>query len=449
MKNSLRITLICILVILILALVGVNIFCVVNKYAKAEEIVSNDLVNFNQLFNYNNASINGNYGYKNNAEGSWHLWSQTSGEAIFANLGVTISLDSSHSYYCYSSYGSDSIQILIGTFRFSRTGIYTGNSVSNESVYFRMQNSPGIDITIYVIDLTQMYGSNIPTLQECQQIFTAEYYSYTTGTPIYQSGLANYQQAINDVFSNYTYHLNLSALGNNTYGVEYQNAEAYFEYRPSPYSNWYFLNTFAVPLFTTLNNGAIVTINYRLYAPNFEGSYYLNIMVYNGTGYSSIYTDTSAIDTTNGNSVTFTLPTSTDTLYFNILDSNHAVDTEMNMLVYLFDINANQMDVASAIITANQTGYESARRYYQEEYYNVGGDGYYEIYMEGFRQGQNSDVVSAFDGAWGFISSASTGLASIFQIEILPGLPLATFVLVPLMLGLVFFVVKLGKGGGS
>ena len=117
-----------------------------------------------------------------------------------------------------------------------------------------------------------MFGQgNEPNIQEANSYFTATYYNYTSGTPMAYNGLDNYYQAINDVFNNYTYSIDRSALNTSTYPYDITSTTAEFYYNEQ---NWYLIGAIAMPLFTTLNAGTNMTIDFQFYAPNTPTNYY-------------------------------------------------------------------------------------------------------------------------------------------------------------------------------
>ena len=441
MKNSTRIILIIIIIILMLLVAGSYTYCMVQKYAHAEytDIQGTDkLVNFNQLFDYNSASINGAYGYKNDSPGSWHLWSWTQSNVAWVDLGVTISLDATHKYYLYSTLDTPRISIAIGTLRFGGSTIFTDANYTNEPIYFRLDNSPGYDVTFYIIDLSLMFGiGNEPNLQECKEYFTAEYYSYSTGTPMAYNGLDNYYQAINDVFSNYEYSLDRSALTTSTYGYNMFEDDSEFYYNNQ---NWYILGAVAMPLFTTLKSGTSMTIDFFLYTPNAADIVVCVASLDNNNQLLEL-SRTNYSYGTNG-SLSFTLTDDVSTIVFYARDISTQQYFYLNTLVSTLNIKANQLDVAGAILSSYNSGYE-----YAVNLYDQGSARYEAIYNAGYYKGQQDG--NAALTAMSYIEAAFITLGNIMNIEVFPKFTLGSFFLFPIIATLIFFVFKLVKGGGD
>lgn len=73
-------------------------------------------------------------------------------------------------------------------------------------------------------------------------------------------------------------------------------------------------------------------------------------------------------------------------------------------------------------------------------YYSSDGEGYMEIYNKGL----NSSVSNAWGSSWDFIGTTFSGIGNIMNIEILPNVSLWVFIAIPLFLGLIAFIYKLG-----
>lgn len=381
------------------------------------EIDTTQILNFNQYIP--NEYIN--HSYDNN-----FYTIQTFTEYI--PVGHTI-------YYNYEGSGV-LLQYYDGTYYYDFTGNYFTLTANMRAIRLYSNANNNTVNNLNVIDLTQMFGANVPTLSECQQIFTAEYYNYETGKPLTLSGLNAYDVAMKDILSSYKYTLSMSALTSSTYAVDYNNVESIFAYDNN---GWYFKNTFAVPLQTQLNTGALISVDYQFYAPNLESAYYLNVMVNNNGQYQTIYTNTEQINTSNVQTMTFTLPYASDTLYFNIVYDN-SIWTSANFLVFNFDISASNLDINSIVHYSYLSGQNDILSQYA-----VNGTKYMEIYNYGVQEAETN--ASVFHNAWEFVGSAFSGVGEMLAIELIPNVPIGLFVAFPLLLGLIFFIVKLTKGG--
>lgn len=439
MKKSNRIILICICSLLIISiLVGICFLmfksCEKNKaHAEYSDIVlnPNSIIIFNQIVFDNRINFKSVVGAQPISDIT------TIANHIYYYHFIADSIESgTFTYQLYYTTTTNN-NIKSGSGANSYVGLYTCTASGGT---YRIYANGVINFkNVQIIDLTLMFGNgNEPNLNQCNSLFVADYYSYNTGEEMSLNGLNAYNKALQDIFSSYTYQLSMNALSNSTYSVNYDNESSIFEYN-SENQHWYFLNTFAVPLYTTISNGSKINIDYWFYAPNFEGDYYLNIMYYTGDGYSTIYTDTQKINTGDGNSVTFNLPISVNTLYFNIVHNNN-VWTGGNMLVFKFDISASQLDITQAIQNAYQSGFN--------DYVNTLKEGN-SVYDAIFQRGYNAcaDGQAVFSDSWAFLGSVFSGLGDMLSVEFFPNLPIGLFVALPLLLGLIFFIVKLTKGG--
>lgn len=322
---------------------------------------------------------------------------------------------------------------------YSGSYLFSASDVNYDSIIIQINTVGVCDGNYYFnfINISQMFGqNNEPNINQCREIFVTDYYNYSTGSPMSLNTFVGYNQALQDIFSSYKYQLSMNALTLSTYSIDYKNEESYFDYNNS---NWYFFNTFAVPLFTTLNSGATITIDYRFYVYELSEAWFLNVMIYNGNEYITIYTSPEQVDTSREQNMSFTLPLDTDTLYFNIVYNNQ-IKTDANAIVYKFNVSANQLDINSMIYNSFLSGQKDMARQYQ-----VGGERYNEIYRQGVADAESNG--SVFDSSWAFVASAFSGIGELLSTELMPNVPIGLFVALPLLLGLIFFIVKLTKGG--
>lgn len=469
MNKGIRISLICIISLLILLVIGGTIFGYVQKYAYADyntDIVGNSeaIVNFNQIFKNSSSStlsVSGitrtttdyTYSITGTATATDYIWADVS------------NLDSTHHYY-FNAY-NDTIDLRVQNFNnnISSPFIYTGRTQFTYAINFINGNTYDITIKPILIDLDLMFGSdNLPTLQECQELFVANYYPYNTGTPMYNDTLQAYTNGVNAYLSTTELTMNTGDFVGSCYAVNL-NSEyvGYGNYTDDTASiNWSVLtkgdtyvqlsqapndanSTICLPFYATLKAGTQITITGYIY----DGAYH---QVHNiGVGYwvANNMVEIGNMTGYTGSSVrykenvlTYTLPVDIDRIYIYCgLDGQTVNLQNFSVSYYLTDVEA----LKSA---STKYGYEQAKSYY-ETYYGVDGDGYKEIYNIGKQYGLQHNDSNAWGNAWEFIQSAFTGIGSIFSIELLPNVPLSVFVLVPLMVGLIFFIIKVVKGGGS
>lgn len=437
MKKSTRIVLIVILLVLSIVIITFTAIGFSRSHKAYAETT--------QFFNFNQAiKITESYSDKINVINEQTIYINTTltGATSFGISNINIS--STHKYYFYT----DVPFVNRVTFARDYSGLFTSYeqyyiySPTSDYVFNRIflyGNESVKNLSFTFIDLTLM-GIDDYTIEQCKELFTAQYYPFNSGTTMTLDSIALYSQAVNDIFANYRYSLSQNALSYTSYAVQYKNQSANFDYNTDT-EQWYFQNTFAVPLFTTLNSGAQVTIDYYLYAMNLSQDWYLNVMYWSGNDYVTIYTSQETINTSHAQTMTFNLPYDTDTLYFNIV-YNNAINTSANMMVFKFDISATQLDINSMIYSSFQSGYNSGYSKCESNY-TYPNNGYMTIYNQGLAAADSGEV---FTDSWGFAGSIFTSIGEILSIELIPNVPIGLFVALPLLVGLIFFIVKITKG---
>lgn len=428
MKKTSRIICITLCVLLIALSAAGVIWALYNKLSQkqahaeyADIVGSSDVVNFNQWVQnqYINASINDS--------------TQFLAERIgYTNDKIYIRFTNTNTAII-NFYNATSLTAQITGATYDNI-ITLSQDVTRGYVYYNSGN--GTFSNFNIINLTQMFGSgNEPNLEEAKQYFTANYYNYSSGTPMSYNGLDNYYQAINDVFNNYTYQIDRNALNTSTYPYNILSEDSEFYYNNS---NWYLFGAAAMPLFTTLSNGTSMTIDFYFYTPN-AGSIDVCIASLNS---DNTLTELSTVRYSFGNDGTlnFTLPFDVSTIVIYARDISTHEYYELNTLVQKLNIKATQLDVAGAILSAYDSGYQYVMRMVQE-----GGVLYKDIFDRGYYKGLSEQ--NATIGAMDYVGSAFSGIGNILSIELLPGVPFSLFVLLPLMFGLIAFVIKLSRGG--
>ena len=441
MNKTKRIICISLCILLIaLSLAGV-IWALYSKFSKQEahadyaDLAGTDtLVNFNQLIPQT----------KINGSGS-PIWTSIYSRSDFVMYRT-------HKYYIrVNNTGSYDFVIATGDAWTEFIAILTANSSNNnEAIVQIAHDASGLQIyseynltykNFNLIDLTQMFGAgNEPNLQEAQEYFTAEYYNYTAGITIpygldylegYQKGIQDFQNSLtatfnNDILGTLSFAANIAGFNNSNIAYD-ANLSRYLVEGLAGFR---------------LGNSISSPINFHadLFLTNYSGGLYLAIFNYtdNGTltplwvGEVQTGTNLAYIDA-NFNIVNI------DTLYFGLFDKNNEFNTYTSVSAYFVstELKIYNIDVAALVNSAiGQT--KSA--------YMEGGAEYEAIYQKGYLRGiaeQNATI-----GTMDYIGAAFTGIGSILAIELLPGVPFSLFVLLPLMFGLIAFVVKLSKGGG-
>ena len=449
MKKSTRITLILIISIVMIAVVGLTIYGYVQKYAYADYIdVATDpnaIVNFNQYIqnNYINNTIS-TYFSNTLPVGSYFI-------RIDSNVNTRI-------LFVYTGGAYYQKNIIVGQNEFLIT-------FSNEISAIQFDNA--ITFTNFnAINLTQMYGVyNLPNLTQCQELFVSVY-SYNTGTAMPANGFSMYSQGYQDAYdaiqANLTYSIVASDVYNNATNFDLGNycgevlkatdPNIYYIYtNPNPTFNdeAQYANGFYMPFNTTISGGAVLKLQgciatYMGFAEQLQPIYCA--VVTNGQ-VRNLYTFDHYIVGSGdvGNllkasyDLTLTMPYDCNGLYFYSLEQFACAN--LSVMVQNFDLQ-------TAIASARQTAQSQAEEYYTK-LYSVGGERYEQIFNSGKQYALTHNANNAWGSAWDFIESAFTGIGGIFAVQLLPGVPLSVFILVPLMISLIFFIVKLTKGGGD
>ena len=503
MKKQTRITLIAIITILMLLVIGGTIYGYVQKYAYADynEIITdqNSIINFNQIAydltsDYYSKYVNnttqsfGNHSITINNNG----YVSTDGNYPYGLKGLTnISYVSGHKYYVsldilssYSGYvklelWSNSVDIPDITTTANellkiRQVLTCNNTISKRILLYlsqSVQNNTGI--TTYsnfnIIDLSACFGiGNEPNIEQANELFIADYYAYNTGSPMFINSVNAYNQGVIDTLGSTTYDVVLDDFYNNSFGLASNNSNYNTKLiKTSPYTisgqTIFGLSAYNVSWKEsgesyTNNNGLLTAIGFNINNVIPVGST-LKIK-YQGTSLANDYNDTSPtniyhnvyLSTFDGNSFTRFLDLGTGLMYvsdyreFTISAPDNA---ESIYLIANGNINCSYLSINVEYTNSNvlidsiyKSGQESILKLY-----NPGSSGYDSIFNSGKQYALTHNANNAWGSAWDFIESAFTGIGSLFTIQLLPGVPLSVFILVPLMVSLIFFIVKLVKGG--
>ena len=463
MKKGTRITLICILSILILAIVGLTIFGYVHRFAYADyiDVISNPnaIVNFNQLVK--NDYINGN----ENMSGAINLASGIiAGHKIYIKFNVSYIGDSNNGLYFGNSQGN--YNQFIGLIP-ANTPTIIDTIVVAEYSYLNTYINSSMAWTAMAIDLELMFGEdNLPNLEQCKELFAADYYAYNSGTSMVANGLSYYAQGYQDAYdaiqANLTYSLVASDVYNNATkfdlgdycgeALKATEPNIYYVYtNPNPLFNdtATYPNGFYMPFNATITGGAIIKLEgciatYSGFAEQLTPIY---CAILSGDQIKNLYTFNNYIVGSGdvGNllkasyDLTITLPYDCNGLYFYSLEQFACAN---------LSIKVQNFDLQTAIASARLAAQNQAEEYYSG-LYAEGGERYKQIFNNGVQYSLTHNANNAWGSAWDFIESAFTGIGGLFQIELIPGVPLSVFILVPLMISLIFFIVKLTKGGGD
>ena len=446
MKKQTRITLIALITILILVVLGSTIYFYVQKYAYAEfdDLTSDYIVNFNQMSKYVNYSYSGS-------------------ENVYLQMGVDnylpTTLTSSHKYFykfyipksnnvmVFEIYKNVYERIMSSNDNTSGYGIFT-NADNISAMRCYVNNAGAFSFTLYLtlIDVTEMFGSgNEPDLTQCMSYFTSEYYSYNAGTPMPFSVtyLDGYINGVNDTMGTFSYKLVTESIQSSMQAVNYNN----YYGEITAYQNYVRITGTSdkvtagyMPLLATIETGTHFKITGGFSHNDGHASLPITI-AYLGSNGVMIEIQTKRVTGGGNTPMAFEFDAPSNINGFYVL-FNDDIDSP-SIFIYKFECEILIKDVYALVETAYQNGYGKAKNDYLP-----GNEGYNEIFNAGKQYAITHNQNNAWGSAWDFIESAFTGIGSIFTIQLLPGVPLSVFILVPLMISLIFFIVKLVKGGG-
>lgn len=460
MKQTTRIICITLCVLLIALSAAGVIWALYNKFASNEAHADyEDLAGTDTLVNFNQIAVASHYNYNN-----YGLQLTTSNNVITLNgtpqfeltfdMG-TINIVGLHKYYYFNdcdtvSYKFKDIQTI------ENRSIYTQNSNSTitSQIIVYVNNYSNTKVHLNLIDLTLMFGAgNEPTVEQANEYFTADYYNYNTGTPIPYSKdyLQGYTDGANDLYDSMSITYNAYTIGSTstTYANNtVERGELIFDQQVGAYM---FSGVIGVNLMGTVERGTTFSINFDLYIPDLQGesstfaaSFLLHFGIVQNNELIEIIAIT-PIPLTSSNTNTYTgdfqLTQTTDTVYiwvdYNRVGSN---TSPTQCFAFNSEMTFKSTDMGLLMNNSYQRGYNAAAASYYQ-----GTENYNAIYNLGYQNGLSAQ--NATLGAMEYIGAAFTGIGSILQIELLPGVPFSLFILLPLMFGLIAFVVKLSKGG--
>ena len=480
MKNSTRIILIVLCSLLIILSVAGIIWAFANKfnnkaYAEFADLQdTNTIINFNQLYDssqtrpsYSNITYSVNNGLITISGTNNNTYSNSANPISEQQINCI----AGHKYY-FRYYFTDitTIPWTLGLRNPDSTIVFEFTKVSGQYIYDTIFE-PNADMTTQVlggtykqttyqcsfyvtmIDLSTCFGvGNEPNLEQAQEYFTASYYSYTTGTPMpfskdylqgYQDGATDLMESLTITYNAYTIGASSTAYGNN----DIARGDIYFD---SAYGAYTFTGVIGVSLYGNVEAGTNFSIDFQLWFPEFSGesldyklSYKLTFAYLDESTNTLI--DITTINPTNDAWTNtyigdFVLPATTNKIYL-YLEKYEDPDYYIRTFAFNSEMTFKSVDIGLLMTNSYQRGAADI-----QEKYNINGVEYNAIYQKGFLAGQAAQ--NATIGTMGYIAAAFTGLGTILQIELLPGIPFSLFILLPLMLSLIFFVVKLSKGGG-
>lgn len=425
-------------------------------YADFETDILNDpnsIVNFNQLFDYGSSSISNDYASKQN---NGYLINSSSAFEIYIGINITFTIN--HKYYMgvknTDNEGYLNIEFYGGGHNLycSQNRIYNANTTGNANVYLRPTgNSQNKFISIYVIDLTLMFGENTPTLQQCENFFKSDYYNYTTGQAVSISGFNSFTEGVNYAYEQ----LNFDVVNSSAYTTAYidpslNNSNAFVERYADISSNGQYLylkarGYLSIPLSQTLEQGSILNFGYTDPGQGGSGNYIYIGILYNNNFIPVMNISTHLQNDTTTN-LTMTIPYSTNTIVF-VESSTEDYFTFVDSAYWLGDLQVShaQLDIQVLINSIVNDELRKQKEFY-DGYYSYG-EGYRTIYNQGLQDG--SATGQAFTDSMTFTGSVFHAIGDILSMQVIPNIPLGLFVALPLLIGLLFFIVKIAKGSGG
>lgn len=407
-----------------------------------ENITEQAILNFNQIIQ---DTYTNNYNYIGNSTPT------TSNVSVASNSKLYIRFVSSNSSL-YLRLLANNLQDVIFDFTNNNVSIIVNTSVNINSL--QLFTTGDINITyFYIINLTQMFGetlANTITVEQCNNIFVADYYPYNTGSPITYSNITAYAQGVESVLQSMETTIETLTIINNAqpyYSSYYDSFIQYYSmtgnYPEIRYTDTLvFYNACFIPLLTTLYTGD----SFNLSADLISDYSFANIQL-------AIYSLSSdnqltLIDTLQSDSNDWIENYSKDF----IISANDSVGIVITNTLGQDASNSRYLEFNNINIKYQSRNLTNllANSYSQgandlTTYYSQGNLGYETIYTIGFNDGVNmsNSAITSMD----YIKSAFITLGDILAIQVFPNVPLGTFFLLPLMASLIFFIVKVSKGG--
>ena len=296
----------------------------------AAEINSDSVYNFNQQissfnFTYSNlgVSLDGT-GYYVSASG----YKTDVGEVTYNILSSSL-MRSDHVFYFLVNSSKEYFGVQVSQnlqwVNYYESFICTGlTSTEVYSVVFP-EYVGVIDANCYygVIDLTQMFGAgNEPTLEQCNQIFTSQYYNYTTGTPLSLSGINAYQQGVSDTLNSYNVTTNPIITYNQAFSVNVSGSYNDVIKTGDNFNTVVFCGGVGLPFLSTLSSGTEVTVYISsLGVPNVSFIDYIALGYYIDSTFVPLY------------SFDISSPSSSGSVSFTDLSIDVVLPVDLNYLV--------------------------------------------------------------------------------------------------------------------
>lgn len=472
MTKTKRIILICICSLLIVATMVAMVFAAINYYggknkahAEFTDLAgTNTLVNFNQLYNITGYSVTNSANVSAINSNSFKINSTLTDGAIA--LLTASNLQNGHRYYIFGNNNQAFRFVDSNGNAFGESIDYIYSPSNNRTLYYLNYNSVygsyniGDVVVFNIIDLTQMFGDNEPNLQEAKEYFTAEYYNYNTGTAVSNNSVESYNQGVKSVYDSLYYTMNTELIVRNAqpYYWNIDNSMTSTVERVDPNGQPYtsqlvFEHGVFIPFSTALPINSSVQINMKFAYKQLETNLNCDVYFIDNLGnvqflahWGELFTwpeDIQGTDYSQLPTKSFTYTTNANAVGLIIIEPQ---PTSLNKFVFMYlDLQFRTGDI-SVLLDSSKSEIERLVKMQYENYYAQGGAGYQTIWDKGFNAGSVSNGDTTLS-TMQYVGAAFQGIGEILQIELLPGIPFSLFVLLPLMVSLIFFVVKLTKGG--
>lgn len=396
-------------------------YCTIKKYAYAdyEDLTSDTLVSFNQY-------VKNQYTHDYNKSSGDFYAMETSGMNLAVGDLIYVHLIKEQENDVLMAFNN-------GTLHFpdkTNDVLIRATAVNLNTLRFYLPSTTYV-YSLWFINLTQMFGNNEPTLEQCKQIFAADYYSYTTGTAMYK-GIGDFQYK-----QDLSINLNTGTLTgypqNVTNTQVFYNAYNQLELTATYSENYaaYYLINFK----TSVPVNSIITLNFESYTLTSNATIcYVNE---NETYITNIPQSTQL-----NKPFTFQFVNSEEISSLYLIIDSYSTGTIMNISKANIELRFST-DTAIDLQRQYDLGYLDAVEYYTNGY------GRTEIWTEGYILGRAQgleDANGSFE-AMDYVKQAFILIGDIFTIEVFPNFPLGAFFLLPLITGAVFFVIKIAKGG--
>lgn len=448
---------------IVFGLVAILVCCLVSTtafaFADYEDLSSNAIVNFNQLIT---DTYNHNYSYTYVSGSTRITMTNAIGDSGTNYYYIHIVKTTTNQLALYAQDTSGSIAV----FAYTSDTDYSAVTSKTDLNYFSIAHGADTEYTsITLINLTTMFGSGYePTVDECAEIFTAEYYAYNTGTAMSLNGVDAYQEGVQSVYDSMTYELTASnvyltasaysgTLDKQTLSVQDQTCIAIGCLEAS--------GILAIPLGAVIPAGTCIYFYCGMlgfassedYVSDTTG-YFCVAQNYNNTMYP-LYIDTtdSFVDQEDyevaggyPSYIKFNLAYDTDTLYISESTTQYYITTPSwdSDGFYLFNtaIVIPNVDIASLVKNSYDKGYDKA-----STYYSTGNAGYNAIYNAGYSAGLEADTPYTFGYLMSSVIEAPlNAVLSIFNFDFL-GVNFKNMITLILTLMIIISIVRLFMGG--